>query len=84
MTILENDTPTVRLTDATVGVQMEANDKTVLIDDIAVSSDYAVRLKADGKANHTWGGMVKLPNDICMYARLALPEKWKRRASTAM
>jgi beta-lactam-binding protein with PASTA domain len=78
MIIRENDAPTVRLTDATVGVQMGVNDKTVLTDDIAVSSDYAVRLKADGKANYTWGGMVKLPNDIRIYARLALPEDWKQ------
>ena len=77
MFILENDVPTTRLTDATVGVQMEANDKTVLSDDIAVSTDYAVRLKADGKANYTWGGMVKLPNDIRIYKRLALPDEWK-------
>ena len=78
MMILENDAQTIRLTDATVGVQMEANDKTVLTDDIAVSSDYAVRLKADGKANYTWGGMVKLPNDIRIYKRLALPAPWKQ------
>ena len=68
----------IRLTDATVGVQMLANDKTDLKNDIAVSSDYAVRLKADGKANYTWGGMVKLPNDVRLYARLALPDEWKQ------
>ena len=77
MFVLQNDVPTIRLTDATVGVQMDANDKTVLSDDIALSTDYAVRLKDDGKANYTWGGMVKLPNDIRIYKRLALPEEWK-------
>jgi len=68
----------VRLTDATVGVQMDANDKTDLKNDIAASSDYAVRLKDDGKANYTWGGMIKLPNDIRLYARMALPPEWKQ------
>ena len=77
MFVLQNDVPTIRLTDATIGVQMDANDKTVLSDDIALSTDYAVRLKDDGKANYTWGGMVKLPNDIRIYKQLALPEEWK-------
>jgi hypothetical protein len=56
---------------------MDANDNTSVLDDIAVSADYSVTLKDDGKPLYRWGGLIKRPNDIRMYARLALPEEWK-------
>lgn len=66
-----------RLTDATPGVQMAANDNTSVLDDLAASADYSVTLKDDGKPLYRWGGLIKRPNDIRMYARLALPAEWK-------
>ncbi|NND91621.1 MAG: hypothetical protein HKN42_12240 [Granulosicoccus sp.] len=66
-----------QLTNVTPGVQMEANDNTTVLADIAVSEDYSVTLKDDGKPLYRWGGLIKRPNDIRLYARLALPEEWK-------
>jgi len=80
--ILTGGVPGERLTDATPGVQMDANDNTSVLDDIAVSADYSVTLKDDGKPLYRWGGQIKRPNDIRMYARLALPEEWKARDLT--
>lgn len=77
LSILVAGVPTDRLTDATPGLQMDANDNTSVLDDIAVSADYSVTLKDDGKPLYRWGGLIKRPNDIRMYARLALPEAWK-------
>jgi hypothetical protein len=83
--ILVDGTPTDRLTDSTpcedvddpVGCQMFPNDKTDMQNNIALSTDYSVQLKDDGKALYGWGGMHKRPNDIRMYARLELPDAWK-------
>ena len=55
------------------------NDKTSVLDDVSVSPDYSITLKDDGKALYRWGALVKFPNDVRMYARLALPEEWKER-----
>jgi hypothetical protein len=77
LSILADGEPTIRLTDSTPGVQMDANDNTTVLDDIALSPDYSVTLKDDGKALYRWGGLIKRPNDIRMYARLALPDDWK-------
>ena len=77
--ILVGGVPTTRLTDSTPGVQMDANDKTSVLDDLSVSPDYAITLKDDGKALYRWGALVKFPNDMRMYARLALPDEWKAR-----
>jgi hypothetical protein len=78
MEIIGSD-PLERLTDSTPGEQMDANDNTSVLSDIAVSSDYSLTLKDDGKALYRWGGLIKRPNDVRMYARLALPEEWKER-----
>lgn len=67
----------VRLTDSTPGNQINANDNTTVLQDIAKSSDYSITLKDDGKALYRWGAMIKRPNDIRLYARLKLPEQWK-------
>lgn len=75
--ILENGEPTTRLTDAEPYVQMEPNDKTDMQNNIALSTDYSVQLKDDGKPLYGWGGLHKRPNDIRMYAKLALPDEWK-------
>jgi len=63
--------------DASVGVQMNANDNTTVLNDISVSTDYTVTLKDDGKVLYRWGDLIKRPNDIRMYARLPLPDEWK-------
>jgi hypothetical protein len=76
-----------RLTDATPcesdgspsGCQMFPNDKTDMLNNIALSSDYSVQLKDDGKPLYGWGGTHKRPNDVRMYARLPLPDVWKER-----
>jgi len=44
---------------------------------VALSSDYSVQLKDDGKPLYGWGGLHKRPNDVRMYAKLDLPEEWK-------
>ena len=77
MLILSGGVPTTRLTDSTPGVQMDANDNTSVLDDLAVSTDYSLTLKDDGKALYRWGALIKRPNDVRMYARLALPDEWK-------
>ena len=83
--ILVDGVPTTRLTNSTpcdavndpVGCQMFPNDKTDMLNDIALGPDYSVQLKDDGKPLYGWGGLHKRPNDIRMYARLALPSAWK-------
>ncbi len=60
-----------------VDCQMYPNDKTDMQNDIALSNDYSVQLKDDGKPLYGWGGTHKRPNDVRMYARLALPDEWK-------
>jgi hypothetical protein len=83
--VLVDGLPTVRLTNSTpceaendpIGCQMFPNDKTDMLNNIALSSDYSVQLKDDGKPLYGWGGIHKRPNDVRMYARLQLPEAWK-------
>jgi hypothetical protein len=65
------------LTDFTPGLQMQPNDNTTVISDIAVSADYSITLKDDGKALYRWGTLIKRPNDIRFYARIPLPDAWK-------
>jgi len=86
--VLVGGAPTVRLTDATpcevlgvppepnepLGCQMFPNDKTDMQNDIALSSDYSIQLKDDGKPLYGWGGLHKRPNDVRMYVKLALPD----------
>jgi hypothetical protein len=79
MIILTGGLPSGVLTDGTPGVQMDPNDNTSVLDDIAVSSDYSLTLKDDGKALYRWGALIKRPNDVRMYARLELPADWKER-----
>ncbi len=83
--ILVGGAPTVRLTDSTpcddvndpVGCQMFPNDKTDMQNNIALGTDYSVQLKDDGKPLYGWGALHKRPNDIRLYAKLALPDAWK-------
>ena len=83
--ILVDGLPTTRLTSATpcdavddpVGCEMFPNDKTDMQNNIALGPDYSVQLKDDGKPLYGWGALHKRPNDIRMYARLALPAEWK-------
>ena len=83
--VLVDGLPTVRLIDATPcddvndpeGCQMFPNDKTDTLNNLALSSDYSVQLKDDGKPLYGWGGIHKRPNDVRMYARLELPDEWK-------
>ncbi len=60
-----------------VDCQMFPNDKTDMQNNIALSTDYSVQLKDDGKPLYGWGATHKRPNDVRMYARLALPDEWK-------
>ena len=60
-----------------VDCQMFPNDKTDIQNNVALSSDYSVQLKDDGKPLYGWGGIHKRPNDVRMYAKLALPAEWK-------
>lgn len=55
---------------------MIPNESTVR-DDIALNSDYAVTKKDDGKALYRFGSLIKRPNDVRLYARMALPQEWK-------
>jgi hypothetical protein len=88
--VLVDGLPTTRLIDATpcegtdglgvnfpAGCQMFPNDKTDMQNDIALSTDYSVQLKDDGKPLYGWGGIHKRPNDVRLYAKLELPEEWK-------
>ena len=83
--VLVAGAPTTRLINAVpcdavddpAGCQMFPNDKTSTQDNVAIGTDYSVQLKDDGKPLYGWGGMHKRPNDIRMYARLALPAAWK-------
>jgi hypothetical protein len=83
--VLVDGLPTVRLIDATPceavgdpeGCQMFPNDKTDTQNNVALSSDYSVQLKDDGKPLYGWGGVHKRPNDVRMYARIELPDEWK-------
>jgi hypothetical protein len=83
--VLVGGLPTDRLTNATpceavddpLGCQMFPNDKTDMLNNIALGTDYSVQLKDDGKPLYGWGGIHKRPNDIRMYAKLALPPAWK-------
>lgn len=73
---LENPTPCEEI-GVPQGCQMFPNDKTDMLNNIALSTDYSVQLKDDGKPLYGWGGLHKRPNDVRMYARLALPDEWK-------
>ncbi len=59
------------------GNQIDAHDETTVLNDIAVTKDYSVTLKDDGKALYRWGTLIKRPNDIRMYARIPLPDFMK-------
>src|SRR6056297_178252 len=45
---------------------------------IAVSTDYSVTLKDDGKLLYRWGNMWKKPNDIRLEVEMPLPDEWKQ------
>jgi hypothetical protein len=53
-----------------------ANESTIL-DDIAYGDDYSITAKDDGKPLYRWGNLIKRPNDIRIYARLATPNPWR-------
>jgi len=81
--IIEGGVKTTELlTSVTPGVQIDANDNTTVLDDIAVSADYSVTLKDDGKPLYRWGGLIKRPNDVRIYARIPLPTVWKNNPET--
>ena len=73
---LVNATPCEAVGDP-VGCQMFPNDKTDMANNVALTTDYSVQLKDDGKPLYGWGTMHKRPNDVRMYARLQLPDEWK-------
>ncbi|NNJ67782.1 MAG: hypothetical protein HKP54_07055, partial [Boseongicola sp.] len=60
---------------------LEPNE-TEIDSNIAVSTDYSVTLKDDGKLLYRWGNMIKKPNDVRMEASLELPEEWSEFNTT--
>lgn len=74
---LVNGTPCDAVNDPP-GCQMFPNDKTDTRNNVALTTDYSVQLKDDGKALYGWGAIHKRPNDVRMYAKLALPAEWKQ------
>jgi hypothetical protein len=77
---LVNGTPCDAVNDPP-GCQMFPNDKTDTRNNVALTSDYSVQLKDDGKALYGWGTIHKRPNDVRLYAQLALPQEWKDPAN---
>jgi len=62
---------------------LEPNESTIL-DDIAVTADYSITAKDDGKPLYRWGTLIKRPNDIRLYARMGLPAAWKDGSCDAL
>jgi len=54
---------------------LDPNESTVL-DDIALGRDYSITAKDDGKPLYRWGNLIKRPNDIRVFTRMALPQQW--------
>ena len=73
---LVNGTPCDAVNDP-VGCQIFPNDKTDVNNNVALTEDYSVQLKDDGKALYGWGTIHKRPNDVRMYASIPLPAEWK-------
>ncbi|MGC9420761.1 MAG: calcium-binding protein, partial [Rhodovulum sp.] len=55
---------------------LDPNEESVRYD-IAVSDDYSVTLKDDGKLLYRWGNLVKRPNDIRLDVKLDLPDEFE-------
>jgi Ca2+-binding RTX toxin-like protein len=55
---------------------LQPNESTIT-ENIAVSNDYSVTLKDDGKLLYRWGNEIKRPNDVRIEAELPLPDEWK-------
>ncbi|MHA6263298.1 calcium-binding protein [Arenibacterium sp. CAU 1754] len=51
--------------------------ESTIVENIAVSNDYSVTLKDDGKLLYRWGNTVKRPIDVRIEAELPLPDEWK-------
>ncbi|MGB5260771.1 MAG: PASTA domain-containing protein [Gammaproteobacteria bacterium] len=73
---LVNGTPCEAVNDP-VGCQIFPNDKTDVNNNVALTDDYSVQLKDDGKALYGWGTIHKRPNDVRLYASIPLPAAWK-------
>lgn len=54
---------------------LQPNESTIA-ENIAVSTDYSVTLKDDGKLLYRWGNTVKRPNDVRIETELPLPDEW--------
>ncbi len=55
-----------------------------MVEDIAVSTDYSVTLKDDGKLLYRWGNLIKRPNDVRASAEMQLPDEWTEEDSGVM
>ncbi len=73
---LVDATPCETAIGAPSGCQMFANDKTDMKNDVALTNDYSIQLKDDGKPLYGWGTLHKRPNDVRLYARMDLPPEW--------
>jgi hypothetical protein len=60
-----------------VGLPTMPPNESTLLNDLAVSNDYSLSLKDDGKAKYRFGTGYKKPTDMRMYARMPLPAEWK-------
>lgn len=52
-----------------------APNETEIDSNIAVSTDYSVTLKDDGKLLYRWGNTIKKPNDVRLEATMELPDE---------
>lgn len=73
----DGNTAVDRFTDGVIDIRdvLIPNENTIT-ENIAISNDYSVTLKDDGKLLYRWGTIVKRPNDIRMAVQLDLPEEW--------
>jgi hypothetical protein len=57
--------------------ELTPNDNTDVLNDIAVSRDYFISYKDDGKVLYRWGNLIELSTDVRLYAKIKLPDEWK-------
>jgi Ca2+-binding RTX toxin-like protein len=58
--------------------------ETEITGNIAVSDDYSVTLKDDGKLLYRWGNTIKKPNDIRLETKLDLPDEWTEKDANGL
>ncbi|OOY08635.1 calcium-binding protein [Thioclava sp. F36-7] len=79
--LLEGEYEGITITDTNGDGKVDIKDilsanETEIDSNIAVSSDYSVTLKDDGKLLYRWGNTIKKPNDVRLEATMDLPDEW--------